>query len=628
MKKLLLLILALAIALCVLASCGGDNTPSDNNPPAGENNGGENNNENNGGGEEVPPVKYTVTWKNETGTTLKTEELTEGTVPSYTYTKADTAEWDYTVLGWSLTADGEVLASIPAASENVTYYAVVSQVKQKYTVTFDLQGGEAEISPVTVEYGQTVAMPTETPLLSGYKFMGWSSEQSTYVEVDFTAPVVANKTVYAIYNEVVDISAFLSELLSGYEFNPYSYIPETLLYTYSNNLVDPDDLVDDYSSFVNVNDITFGGFGEQWHMIADNINQSQVFFNVLSIVEGLTSTSLAAFNNYIDQNPADTAHHNFASGIYSITVSFNGSTIYYVIDYTADIPVLGNQTVQIAMNMNIATKDKTVRVQIGDANALTYVIRENSYEFGIRYLGVRRAYFSVERDANGNVEGHINEYLTVSAVEIASAADFYIGEDYAYAVGNKADAFIGFTGYICEVYDVKTGKMIGYEIQETLSAITYNTLWFNLEDITGIQSIKYIPATDSTAAAFYVNGSSDAWANKKVGILGGLKAASRRFDIEFRTQYFYSYDPVTETYTAHAVQVPMFFVQEEYYDDLVSDVKSTNKITISVALSDDDLDEIMQAYDTTVPVFIENKEKMSVDAILAFIGTKVTFDEE
>jgi hypothetical protein len=298
------------------------------------------------------------------------------------------------------------------------------------------------------------------------------------------------------------------------------------------------------------------------------------------------------------------------------------------LDYTADLPVLGTQTVQIAMHMDVATKDKTVRVQIGDANALAYVIRENSYEFGIRYLGVRRAYFEVARDSKGNVEGHINEYLTVKSVEIASAADFYIGEDYAYAVGNKADAFVGFTGYICEVYDVTTGKMIGYEVQETLSAITYNTLWFNLEDISGITSIKYRPATDTEKAAFFINGSSTAWANKLVGILGGLKAASRRFDIEFRTQYFYSYDAAEKTYTAHAVQVPMFFVQEEYYDDLVSDVKSANKVTVSVKLSDDELSEMMDAYDTTVPVFIENKENMSVDAILAFIGTKVIFDEE
>ena len=625
MKKLLFLIVTLTLALCLLASCGKKNPPDNGGNVTPPDNGGNVTPPDNGGNETPPVVTYTIVWKSEDGTTLNTMEVNEGQTPSYTYTKEDTAEWDYTVKGWSLTAGGALLDTIPSATENATYYAIVSQVKQKYTVTFDLKGGEADIPPITVEYGETVAMPSETPLLEGHKFMGWSSTANTYTEMDFTAPITANKTIYATYNEVVDITAFLKELLSGYEFNPYSYIPETLLYNYSDNLIDPDDLVDDYSNFVNVNNITYGGFGEQWHMIVDNLNQSQTFFNVLSVVEGLISTSLATFNNYIDKNPADTAHHNFASGIYSITVDFNGSTIYYVIDYTAN--VLGSeQSIQIALQMDVETKDKTVRVQIGDANALRYVIRENSYEFGIRYLGVRRAYFSVTRDENGNVEGHINEYLTVSSLEVGSAADFYIGEDYAYAIGNKTDAFVGFTGYICEVYDVNTGKMIGYEVQETLLSITYNTLWFNLSDITGINSIKYVPATDSEAAKVYINGSSTIWESKTVGAFGGFKAASRRFDIEFRTQYFYSYDPTTNTYTAYAVQVPMLFVQEEYYDDLVSDVKSTNKVTISVTLSNKELDEILVAYDSKVPAFIENKEQMSVDAILAFIGTKVIFE--
>ena len=45
-----------------------------------------------------------------------------------------------------------------------------------------------------------------------------------------------------------------------------------------------------------------------------------------------------------------------------------------------------------------------------------------------------------------------------------------------------------------------------------------------------------------------LNGSSSAWANKKVGGVG-TKMFSRRFDIEMRTQFVYSYDAATEKYT-------------------------------------------------------------------------------
>lgn len=99
---------------------------------------------------------------------------------------------------------------------------------------------------------------------------------------------------------------------------------------------------------------------------------------------------------------------------------------------------------------------------MGEPNALYYEISENSNKFAIKYLGVRRAYFSIERNNDGNVEGHIYEYLTYEGIGISSSADFYIDDDYVTAVGNKADGMIGFTGYICELYDVDTGKMLAY----------------------------------------------------------------------------------------------------------------------------------------------------------------------
>ena len=602
------------IVILAFASCANDDAPN--------NDGG-----NTGNDQQAPTITYTVTWYDEEGNKLSTSTVDENTVPSYTYTKTDTAEWDYTVNGWSATQGGEIIESLPAATADVAYYASVSKVKQKYTLTFNTQGG-SDIASVTVEYGTVVTIPEEEPTYEGHKFIGWSSTQEDYTEIDWTEALVENKTYYAIWNEIVDIKALLSELLSGYDVNPYTYLPETMVPGYSANMISASDANINYSNFVNVSGITSGGFGEQWNMILENIEQSQTFFNILSVVEGLTTTSLATFNNYIDSNPDDTAHHNFASGIYSVTLDFDGSNIYYVLDYTATVPVLGEQSIQIALSMDSETKEKNVRVQVGDANALAYTVTENSYTFAIKYLGVRSAFFSIRSDEEGNISGNIYEHLTVDSVDVASAAEFYVVDNYAYAVGNKANAFIGFTGYISEVYDVESGKMIGYEVMETLSQITYNTLWFNLNDVSGINSIKYIPATESQAAKLYINGLSAQWSAKKVGLTGGLKAASRRFDIEFRTQYFYSFDAATQSYVKHAVEVPMLFVQEEYYEDLVADVKSTNNVTVSVNITSDDFTAITNAYDTLVPTFMQNKDLVSPEIIIAFIGEKIQFEEE
>ncbi len=417
------------------------------------------------------------------------------------------------------------------------------------------------------------------------------------------------------------IIALLRELLEDYECNPYAFIPEAMLPAYEENLVELGDCVTDYSKFVDVSDIVSGGFGEQWKMVLDNLTESMRFFNTLSVVEGVATTSVSVFQNYLDENPAQTAQHSFMSGIYSVTIHYDGETISYILDYT-----VGGVATQIAMEMDEESKEKNVRIQLGDANALTYNISDDAYEFAIKYLGVRRAYFSVAKDEDGNVEGHINEFLTVSGVGIKSAADFYITEDYVSVVGNKAGGMIGFTGYINELYGTESGRMIGYEVREELSSIVYNTLWFDLKDYSGITSIKYREESGDTAAAFFVNGKNTEWASKKVGGLS-LKALSRRFDIEFRTQYFYTYDAQNDKYLELAVKVPMLFVQEEYVDDISKNVKDTNGVDGGLTVSVASFDKLLSDYDTLVDIFIENKETVTEEFIISYIGDKKTFEE-
>jgi len=374
---------------------------------------------------------------------------------------------------------------------------------------------------------------------------------------------------------------------------------------------------------VSVSAIPTGGFGEQWNMVIENMVEAQRFFTTLSVVEGLTTTSVSIFNNYLDQNPADTASHTFKEGIYTVSIVYEDGVLDYVIDYAQ-----GAFQPQIALSMDVASGEKTVRVQLSDANALRYVVTEDSYEFAIRYGGVRRAYFSLERTDDG-AEGHIYEYLTVSSIELCSAADFYFTENYVTAVGNKASGIPGFTGYICELYDAESGKMLGYEVRESLSALTFDTLWFDLASFNGFSSIRYreANANEDIDAAFFVNGSNSEWVAKKVGGLNPLTMASRRFDIEFRDRFFYVYNAQEDAYEKVAVSVPMLFVQEGYYDSLASDVKSANSgVNLTSRVAAADLAAIKSEYGTKVDVFIENKESVTVDAILSFIGTKKTFE--
>ena len=417
-------------------------------------------------------------------------------------------------------------------------------------------------------------------------------------------------------------------------------IPESMLPGYQNKTVSSSEIVTDYSKFVNVSAISDKGIGEQWKMVLDCVDDAQAFFSTLKTVDALLSTSIVAYNNYLDTNPQNTHSFNFENGNFLITISCDEKNIYYVIDYTADILLLGTQTVQIAMKMDLATGVKNARIQIGDANALVYTIENNKYTFAIKHLESgnedpdkinllgKSSYFTIEKKNDGSIEGHAYEYLVASGYEVASVADFYINDKYVTVAGNKASGMVVFDGYICELYSAKTGLFIGYEIMETFTAlgntITYNTLWFNLDSIDGINSIKYVPKTDNADAKVYLNGSSKSLETKKVGGFSS-KTGSRRFDIEFRTQYYYEYDAKSDSYVSIAAEVPMLFVQEEFYSTLAKDVAENNNLTITPKVSSADLSKLQSDYASLIDVLIENKSKITHEYVLNYISTKENF---
>ena len=155
MKKIVFLAVLL-MALLLVSACGG---PAETTPAAATTT---------AEATTTAPVTtvphYTVSFYDEAGTLLAANDFVEGAVPSYAYNKADTAEWDYTVEGWSATIGGEALSALPAVSGNASYYAVVSAAKRSYTITFDTGDGSA-VSSITREYGSVVDAPSDRPTL-------------------------------------------------------------------------------------------------------------------------------------------------------------------------------------------------------------------------------------------------------------------------------------------------------------------------------------------------------------------------------------------------------------------------------------------------------------------------------
>ncbi len=236
-----------------------------------------------------------------------------------------------------------------------------------------------------------------------------------------------------------------------------------------------------------------------------------------------------------------------------------------------------------------------------------------AYRYGTSTIS-KKAYIQISYvDENNQYEGYISEHIQKSGEDLTSSySSYYFDDNYVTAVGNKASGIPGFKGYINELYKADQGKLLGYKVKETFTKWgfekTYNTLWFNLNNITGINNVKAIP-----------NGSVDPHENNhdiylNNGLLFepkkntvGFINTSRKYDVEMRKQYFYGLD--NGDVEKYEVEVPMMFIQddgtepkENNYSTFEADILEANSIAASVNLSSTYLSKIRADYlEYTVP---------------------------
>ena len=134
--------------------------------------------------------KYLVTFKDEDGTILQSEEVEYGVTPTAPAnpTKAATAEWTYTFAGW----DKEIIS----VAEATTYTATYTATKNSYTVTWKNEDGSV-IASETLEYGTTPAhadINKESTAEYTYTFTGWTP-QITAVTGDAVYTATFDSTV-------------------------------------------------------------------------------------------------------------------------------------------------------------------------------------------------------------------------------------------------------------------------------------------------------------------------------------------------------------------------------------------------------------------------------------------------
>lgn len=457
-------------------------------------------------------------------------------------------------------------------------------------------------------------------------------------DVPTTLTTVITETEAHIQGLLVNtVKEYVARLTAVETATAYDYLPTAMNPSYSSNVVNASSINYDFTSFTNVSTINQAGYGEQWQMVVENINQSVAMAKVFNVAQTALSSAGNAVDIYITNSYAEEMSHTFSGSGYSGKFEFKDAKLVFNITLTDSVTVPGFGSVKpvIKMEYDLTKEAKGMFISLGDSYKVKYVITENGYEMATTYgltiagkAASRSSYLSIVK-SNGKTTGHIYEYTAYEGSDkIKACADFYVENGYVSVVGNKSSGMTGFDGYINELYSANEGRLLGYEVREELTIAgvtgTYNTLWFNLWDIQGINSVKVTDKTDSNKSGkstvdVYLNGSSKMLSptyNTKP-IIG---KTSRKYDIEYRTRYYYTYDAENDMYVANAVQVPMMFIQEgDNYNSFSADMLSDNGITASVSLSSNHLNKILDDYDRLIDVFITNKDAMSSEAIIAYL---------
>lgn len=110
----------------------------------------------------------------------------------------------YTFLGWgtSASATSATYAAGDSYTSNasITLFAVWKSTN--YTVTYDANGGSGAPSAQTEANGTAITIPTDTPVRTGYTFLGWSksaSATSATYQPGESYTGTANVTLYAVW---------------------------------------------------------------------------------------------------------------------------------------------------------------------------------------------------------------------------------------------------------------------------------------------------------------------------------------------------------------------------------------------------------------------------------------------
>ena len=414
---------------------------------------------------------YTVTWKNEDGTLLETDEnVPYGADPSYdgeTPVKAADAQYTYTFSAWD--------NDLTPVTGDVTYTAVFSSTVNTYTIKWLAEdGSELEVDE-NVPYGETPSYDGETPTKAQtdetvYAFSGWTPEVTAVTgDASYTVVFTSSDRLYDV--QWLNEDGSVLETQSGVKFDDELTYPGTALptkegdaqYSYTFNdwtrTVEGDVITMRASYTQTVNTYTVTWIVEGSVVETD----SDVPFGTVPSYDGDIPTksgdaqhsySFSGWDNPLEAITGDvTFTAQFTESVNQYTVTFNanggnGETPARTVDYGTDVAL----TSAYNWDGHIQTGWNTAADGSGDAYALTDTLNVTADVT----LYAQWAPDGWVRDDNGIQFYRDGEALRSGWTQLDDGNWYYFDPDSGYAA----------TGYAMVPYaPAETGNTYGpYEV--------------------------------------------------------------------------------------------------------------------------------------------------------------------
>ncbi len=428
-------------------------------------------------------------------------------------------------------------------------------------------------------------------------------------------------------NSVTDIAADILYSLTERP-EPWNFIPEGLQ---MENMAYTTIPQNDFSDFVNVSDVGRKTIGKQLNVVYDTLQQTETLLGYFDTLSNIIETVVNVYQDYINNNPDSYKEFSGEVAGFKIKITLNDEE---------NALLAGNSAVSIEIAENLSDGTRYGRLQITDGFALKYQLNDDSLKIALKgvvqEVGFLRQIEFV-RDVQNRVTGYMYEYLSAESVAVKTSALIYADQNRTVVMSNKRESDdLPIKGYQ-EIYDSKTGEMIGGEVTETLKLGTFDTLWFPLHKVSGITSVKAVKKADAEGVDkntvnldyIYLNGSQNVLETAIV-----LITQTREFDVEMK-DVWYVVKVVGEngkiTYKKQKCSVPMLFIQTKYFDNFSKDIVSKNKnkteFATTPAASLSAKNELVGLFETMYDTYETIKELVSFQSIIDYIGKANAFFE-